>query len=202
MPKPTTQKPYKPTQAPYKPKPTTQKPKPTQAPYKPKPTTQKPYKPTTEKPTTQKPYKPTTEKPTTQKPTTQKPYKPTTEKPTTQKPYKPPTTPKPTTQKPYKPKPTKPSKPIYGPGDKPPMYKPNASCPWETNHGFATYAGDCPGFKNKCNLKYFKVCGESFFNKVYNDVRQDAKQLIPMFTRNLFPLVLPSRPNLASSATV
>ena len=181
-PKPAYNKPAKP--AAYggdneKPKPAYNKP--TQAPYKPKPTTAKPYKPTTEKPAT-KPYKPTTEKP--YKPTTEKPYKPTTEKPTTEKP---------TTEKPYKPSPTpykpQPTKP-YGGGGKPVLYKPNAKCPWETNHGYSSYAGDCPGHENKCNLKYFRVCGESFFNKVYNDVCkwQDAKQLIPMFTEKLVPL--------------
>merc|ERR1712176_539320 len=49
------------------------------------------------------------------------------------------------------------------------------------------YTSKYPG---KCNLKYFKVCGESFFNKVYNDVCkwQDAKQLIPMITQKLVPL--------------
>merc|ERR1719454_510525 len=154
-------KPPNPTLGDIKPPPSKPYNKPTPAPYKPKPTTAKPYKPTTEKP---KPYKPTTEKP----------YKPTTEKP------------KPT---PYKPKPTKP----YGGGGKPNksvLYKPVAGCPWETNHGFSSYAGDCPGHENKCNLKYFRVCGESFFNKVYNDVCkwQDAKQLIPMFTEKLVPL--------------
>merc|ERR1712003_219307 len=133
---------------------------------------------TTEKPKPT-PYKP---KPTEYKPPPPKPteYKP---KPTPT-PYKP--TPKPTE---YKPAPTKPG---YKPGkpSKPVLYKPVAGCPWETNYGFSTYAGDCPGHANKCNLKYFRVCGESFFNKVYNDVCkwQDAKQLIPMFTEKLVPL--------------
>ena len=88
-----------------------------------------------------------------------------------------PTTPKPTyaptrpqTQSPYNPKPT---------------YKPPGTCPWSTD-----LSGDCPGIPNKCNLKYFRVCGENFFNKVYNDICrwQDAKQLIPMFTAKLVPL--------------
>ena len=50
-------------------------------------------------------------------------------------------------------------KPPYGGGGgggKPVLYKPVAGCPWETNHGYATYGGDCPGFSGKCNLKYFK----------------------------------------------
>jgi len=186
-----TQAPYKPKPTEYKPKPTTEKPKPT--PYKPKPTEYKPkppkpteYKPKPPKPTEYKP-KPTEYKPPPPKPTEYKP-KPT---PT---PYKP--TPKPTEYKPKPPKPTEykpaPTKPGYKPGkpSKPVFYKPVAGCPWETNHGYSTYAGDCPGHENKCNLKYFRVCGESFFNKVYNDVCkwQDAKQLIPMFTEKLVPL--------------
>merc|ERR1712106_26598 len=44
--------------------------------------------------------------------------------------------------------------------------------------------------KGRCNLKYFKVCGQSFFNSVYDDVCrwQDALQLIPMVTDKLVPL--------------
>merc|ERR1719361_291724 len=180
-------KPYKPVDKPYE--------KPTQAPYKP---TQKPYKPT------QKPYKPT-QKPieyTTKKPvyTTKKPSY-TTKKPvyTTKKPVY--TTKKPTytTKKPNytTKKPSYTTKKPYGGGGgggkpyvKPPLYNNKYKCPWETNHGYSTYAGDCPGHKGKCNLKYFKVCGQSFFNKVYNDVFkwQDAAQLIPMVTEKLVPL--------------
>merc|ERR1712127_1020003 len=64
-------------------------------------------------------------------------------------------------------------------------YTPSGKCPWTNSP-----TGDCEGNEGKCNLKYFRVCGESFFNKVYNDVCkwQDAKQLIPMFTEKLVPL--------------
>merc|ERR1712099_218514 len=69
----------------------------------------------------------------------------------------------------------------------PELYKPVMECPWDKKD----HSGDCGSkYPGKCNLKYFKVCGESFFNKVYNDVCkwQDAKQLIPMFTQKLVPL--------------
>merc|ERR1712113_432053 len=69
----------------------------------------------------------------------------------------------------------------------PELYKPVMECPWDKKG----HTGDCGSkYPGKCNLKYFKVCGESFFNKVYNDVCkwQDAKQLIPMFTQKLVPL--------------
>ena len=174
-PKPTYKPATKPTYKPA-PKPTY---KPTQKPtYKPttKYTTEKTTKYTTEattKYTTEKTTKYTTEK--TTKYTTEATTKYTT-KYTTPKPYKP-------TKKPYTNKP-------YGGGGKPPLYKPVAGCPWETNHGYSSYAGDCPGHQGKCNLKYFKVCGQSFFNAVYNDVCkwQDAAQLIPMVTSKLVPL--------------
>merc|ERR1711920_328544 len=173
-------KPKPPTPAPYKPKP----PKPTS--YKPKPPTEAPYKPTTEKP-----YKPpvTPPKPPAYTPKPPKPpaYTPKPPKPTSYKPDPP----KPT---PYKPKPPKPTS--YGGNNntpkpyKPPSFKPNANCPWEQNGNYANYGGDCPGHNGLCNLKYFRVCGETFFNKVYNDVChwQDAAQLIPMITKKLVPL--------------
>merc|ERR1719276_192030 len=116
--------------------------------------TKAPYKPT------KKPYKPpkTTYKPTSYKPTTE-PYK-------TKTTYK--TTPKPYTTK-------------YGGGGNNYVtvtYTPSGKCPWTNSP-----TGDCEGNEGKCNLKYFRVCGEDFFNRVYNDVCkwQDAKQLIPMF---------------------
>ena len=67
-----------------------------------------------------------------------------------------------------------------------PTYKPTGNCPWEGGNQM----GDCPGVSGKCNLKYFRICGESFFNRVYDDICrwQDAKQLIPMFTKKLVPL--------------
>ena len=194
--KPTTVEPT--TVAPTTVKPTTVKPT-TVKPTTVEPTTVEPttVKPTTVKPTTVKPttVEPTTLEPTTFKPTTVQPttFQPTTVQPTTEystqttgtettpwvtteyipdTPYVP-NTPKPTTQKPTNPYPN-------------PSYKPPGNCPWEmSNHG-----GDCPGVEGKCNLKYFRVCGESFFNRVYDDICrwQDAKQLIPMFTAKLVPL--------------
>ena len=69
-----------------------------------------------------------------------------------------------------------------------PVYSSNdhKKCPWWNAH-----YGDCgANYPEKCSLKYFRVCGEYFFNKVYADVCrwQDAKQLIPMFTEKLVPL--------------
>ena len=157
--------------------------KPTEAPYKP---TKKPYKPpktttyttTTTTTTTTKKYKPpkTTYKATTYKPTTEPyktktTYKPTTPKYTTKKPVY-------TTKKPY-------TTPYGGGGGNYVTYTPSGKCPWTNSP-----TGDCEGNEGKCNLKYFRVCGEDFFNRVYNDVCkwQDAKQLIPMFTQKLVPL--------------
>jgi len=140
--------------------------------------TYKPAPKPTYKPATKPTYKPAP-KPTYNPPQpTQPPYKPPTQPPQpTQPPYKPPTQPP---QKPYNP--PKPNKPY-----KPPMYKPVTNCPWEKPNGLE---GDCPANPEMCNLKYFKVCGENFFNKVYNDVChwQDAAQLIPMVTKMLVPL--------------
>ena len=110
--------------------------------------------------------------------TTKKVY--TTKKTTTKKPY----TTKKTTKKPYTTKYTT----KYQNGKKPDPYKPVMNCPWDKHD--SKQDGDCPGFPGKCNLKYFKVCGENFFNKVYDDVCkwQDAQQLIPMVTKKLVPL--------------
>ena len=172
-------KPYVPTKKPYKPDP-----------YKPTP---KPYK-TTTKYSTEAYTTPEPETYTTTKYKTKPTYAPetytteyvpetyTTEEYDTTKPYKP------TTYTTKPPNPYYTNKPYNG-GNKP-YVKPYGKCPWETNHGYATYAGDCPGADGLCNLKYFKVCGQSFFNKVYNDVCkwQDAAQLIPMVTSKLVPL--------------
>ena len=167
-------KPYVPTKKPYT--------KPTYKPT-PKPT----YKTKTTKYTTEAYTTPEPETYTTTKYKTKPTYKPetyTTEEYKTEPTYKP--TYKPTT---YKTKPSYYTNKPYNGGNKP-YVKPYGKCPWETNHGYATYAGDCPGADGLCNLKYFKVCGQSFFNKVYNDVCkwQDAAQLIPMVTSKLVPL--------------
>ena len=167
---------YKPAKPAYKPKP--------------KPTYKPTYKPVTEY-TTESTTEATTEvvttESTTEEYTTESTTESTTEVYTTEETTEA-TTEQYTTPKP--PKPYKPNKPYGGGGGKPPLYKPVAGCPWETNHGYASYAGDCPGHQGKCNLKYFKVCGQSFFNAVYNDVCkwQDAAQLIPMVTSKLVPL--------------
>ena len=42
-------------------------------------------------------------------------------------------------------------------------YTNSGNCPWDKSNP----AGDCSNkFKNRCSLKYFRVCGEHFFNKV------------------------------------
>ena len=140
--------------------------------YTPKPvyTTKAPYKAPYKPPvyTTKPPYKPVY--------TTKPPYKPAY---TTKKPYKPVVY----TTKPYVAPPAYTGKPYD-----PPIYTNNHHkiCPW-----WKTHYGDCgTKYPDRCSLKYFRVCGEHFFNSVYDDVCrwQDAKQLIPMFTAKLVPL--------------
>ena len=69
---------------------------------------------------------------------------------------------------------------------KPPVYQNTAACPWSKLH-----YGDCGStYPDRCSLKYFRFCGEYFFNQVYNDVCrwQDSVTLIPLFTATLVPL--------------
>merc|ERR1719277_1824553 len=147
------------------------------------PTTKKTTKYTTKKTTTY-----TTKKTTKYTTTTKKPY--TTKAKYTTKPKYTTTKAKYTTKPKYttkKPKYTTKYTTKYGSGKKPDPYKPVMECPWDKKG----HDGDCGSkYPGKCNLKYFKVCGESFFNKVYNDFCkwQDAKQLIPMITQKLVPL--------------
>ena len=53
----------------------------------------------------------------------------------------------------------------------------NGECPWREK---GSKDGDCgKKFKDRCSLKYFRICGEDFFNYIYDDVCrwQDALQL-------------------------
>ena len=52
----------------------------------------------------------------------------------------------------------------------------DGQCPWRKKN---SQDGDCgKKFKNRCSLKYFRICGEDFFNYIYDDVCrwQDALQ--------------------------
>ena len=85
---------------------------------------------------------------------TTEPYKPTPT-PYTPTPYK--------SKTPYTPKPYTTTRPYV-----PPTYAPVMKCPWKYGGDYmASYKGDCQNDEGMCNLKYFKVCGQSFFNKVY-----------------------------------
>ena len=71
---------------------------------------------------------------------------------------------------------------------KPPVYTTTDYnlCPWWKNH-----YGDCgTNYPDRCSLKYFRFCGEYFFNKVYSDVCKwnAAKVMIKKFTMMLVPL--------------
>merc|ERR1712176_629464 len=108
---------------------------------------------------------------------TTEPYKPTPT-PYTPTPYK--------SKTPYTPKPYTTTRPYV-----PPTYAPVMKCPWKYGGNYmASFKGDCQKNEGMCNLKYFKVCGQSFFNEVYKDVChwQDAAQFIPMVTEKLVPL--------------
>ena len=60
----------------------------------------------------------------------------------------------------------------------------DGQCPWRKKN---SQDGDCgKKYKNRCSLKYFRICGEDFFNYIYDDVCrwQDALQVVTLFIEN------------------
>ena len=87
-------------------------------------------------------------------------------------------------------KPKKATKPTYIQLTKPvttyanPFPSHDGQCPWRKKN---SQDGDCgKKYKNRCSLKYFRICGEDFFNYIYDDVCrwQDALQVVTLFIKN------------------